>query len=289
MKSNPHQRLRDAIIENTGDKSNVFIENIPKKWEKFSDVVLFNEGTFGGEVWKPFIGNDFWNGIAEALDVKRIGIKGEIRGRRRESNVMMVLGDNDWVIRLENGIKFGYNFTKCMFSAGNINERRRMGEIVTNNEIVVDLYAGIGYYSLPILANGLAKHVYCFDWNPTAIYALKRNIGINGIDGSRCSVIEGDNRITTNEYRNIADRVILGLLPSSFGGFEAALRVLKGNGGILHIHGLGKSGSHLDWITEVEHELLDYNYKINKKELIVIKSHSPHWNHLVLDLQLEGK
>ena len=44
----------------------------------------------------------------------------------------MVLGEMDWVIRLENGIKYGYNITQCMFSAGNINERRRMGKIVTS-------------------------------------------------------------------------------------------------------------------------------------------------------------
>ena len=37
--------------------------------------------------------------------MKRIGIKGEIRGRKRESDVRMVLGEDDWVVRLENGVK----------------------------------------------------------------------------------------------------------------------------------------------------------------------------------------
>ena len=95
-----------------------------------------------------------------------------------------------------------------MFSVGNINERRRMGEIIIKNDIIVDLYAGIGYY-LPILNNQMAKHVYSFEWNPIAISALRRNIEINDIDEARCSIIEGDNRITTNELKEHSDRVIL--------------------------------------------------------------------------------
>ena len=252
-------------------------------------MILFNEGSFSGEKWKPFIKEGFWEDIAEALDVKRIGIKGEIRGRKRESDVRMVLGEDDWVVRLENGVKFGYNFTKCMFSAGNINERRRMGEIIIKNDIIVDLYAGIGYYSLPILTNQMAKHVYSFEWNPIAISALRRNIEINDIDEARCSIIEGDNRITTNELKDIADRVILGLLPSSLEGLKPALRVLKYDGGILHIHGLGRSLNYEDWVSDVEEKLVNENYKINRKNLIKIKSYSPHWDHLVLDLFLERK
>ena len=55
---------------------------------------------------------------------------GEVTGRIRKSGVKMLLGDDDWVVRRENGVDYGYHVTKCMFSAGNVNERRRMGEIV---------------------------------------------------------------------------------------------------------------------------------------------------------------
>ena len=54
---------------------------------------------------------------------------GEISGEMRESSVEMLLGDDDWVVRRESGIEYGYNLTQCMFSAGNVNERRRMGEV----------------------------------------------------------------------------------------------------------------------------------------------------------------
>ena len=38
-----------------------------------------------------------------------------------------------------------------MFSSGNTTVRQRMGQLHCAGETVVDLYAGIGYYTLPFL------------------------------------------------------------------------------------------------------------------------------------------
>ena len=67
--------------------------------------------------------------MASALKVNRIGKIGEIIEEKRESTVELLRGEDDWVIRRENGIDYGYNFTQCMFSAGNNQWRRRMGEV----------------------------------------------------------------------------------------------------------------------------------------------------------------
>ena len=40
-------------------------------------------------------------------------------------------------------------------------------------------------------------------------------------------VILGDNRVTTKEYHDIADRVLLGLLPSSREGWSLAIQLIK--------------------------------------------------------------
>ena len=77
----------------------------------------------------------------------------------------MLVGEDDWVIRKESGIKYGYHIKQCMFSSGNINERRRMGEVVSENEVVVDLFCGIGYYTIPILVKNNVEHVYSCEWN----------------------------------------------------------------------------------------------------------------------------
>ena len=50
----------------------------------------------------------------------------------------------------ENGVLFTLNVTKIMFSSGNGTERMYMMDAGTQGETVVDMFAGIGYFSLPL-------------------------------------------------------------------------------------------------------------------------------------------
>ncbi len=125
---------------------------LPRRWERFSDVAIMPHGSFEGDGWSP--DEPLWGAVAGALGAKRLARMGEVSGEFRESGVEMLLGEDDWVVRRESGVDYGYAMTRCMFSAGNVNERRRMGEVVAEGEVVVDLYAGIGYYTLPALVHG---------------------------------------------------------------------------------------------------------------------------------------
>ena len=190
-------------------------------------------------------------------------------------------------MRRESGVDYGYNLTECMFSAGNVNERRRMGEVVEQGEVVLDLYAGIGYYTLPILVHSHAEHVHCCEWNPNSIKALESNLEANGVS-SKCSVYFGDNRITAAELQGVANRVILGLLPSSQDGYSVAMQALVEGRGVLHIHGVAPAKDHSSWAEEVMDELLsiDPERSIEAVALIRVKSYAPHWDHVVLDVSV---
>ena len=292
----PHLRLRKMIesylISEGKDSENIslLIDNIPKRWEKFSDIVLLPNSSFRGDDWEGIISEKFWISICNVLEVKRLARLGEIVGDKRESTVEILVGDNDWVIRKESGIKYGYPLTKCMFSSGNINERRRMGEIVSKNEIIVDLFSGIGYYTLPILVKSKVKHVYSCEWNINAINALKFNLKENKVE-NRCTIYEGDNRETTGNLSNIADRVLLGLLPTAEKSYDIALNCLKQSGGILHLHGLAPANNHQELVDKTTKllESLDYDYRVKNVIINKIKSYAPHWDHLVLDIEIKKK
>ena len=104
--------------------------------------------------------------------------------------------------------------------------------------MVLDLYAGIGYFTLPALVHGDAAFVYACEWNPEAVKALRFNLSDNGV-AERALVLEGDCRVQArnNKLLNMFDRVSLGLLPSSEGGWWTAVQALrKSTGGWLHIH-----------------------------------------------------
>ena len=207
----PHGRLRESVgqlIQQNGADSSL-LDSLPKRWEKFADVALLPRTAFTEEGWNVVRGPELWSAIASALKVNRIGKIGEIVGEKRESTVELLQGEDDWVVRRENGIDYGYNFTQCMFSAGNVNERRRMGEVARIGETVVDLFSGIGYYTLPMLVNSQVNHVHCCEWNPVAVKALELSLDRNNV-ANRCTIHEGDNRLTAPYLSGQADRVILG-------------------------------------------------------------------------------
>ena len=58
----------------------------------------------------------------------------------------------------------------------------------------MDMFAGIGYYTLQLLTHARADKVYACEWNPNAAAALRRNLVLNGVAEGRCEVLEGDNR-----------------------------------------------------------------------------------------------
>ena len=124
----PHDRLRQSVaqlIQQSGADSSL-LDKLPKRWEKFADVALFQLDSFAEEEWGSIAGPELWTAVASSLKVERIGRVSEIVGERREPTVELLLGDEDWVVRRESGVDYGYNLTECMFSAGNVIERRRM-------------------------------------------------------------------------------------------------------------------------------------------------------------------
>ena len=289
---NPHGRLRESVgqlIQQKGADSSL-LNMLPKRWEKFADVVLLPRDAFTAEEWGSIAGQELWTAVATALKVERVGIIGEIVGDRRESTVELLLGEDDWVVRRENGIDYGYRFTECLFSSGNVNERRRMGEVGLPGETVVDLFSGIGYYSLPMLVNSQVNHVHCCEWNPNAVTSLRWSLESNAVV-ERCTIHEGDNRVAAPKLTGVADRVILGLLPSAEGGFELALNCLKDSGGTLHIHGVAPSSNHQSWVDETisQFSKIRDDFSVSETSHVRVKSYAPHWDHIVLDLTFKPR
>ena len=69
----------------------------------------------------------------------------------RDSRLVLLLGAHSWVDQRENGIRYALDAARCMFSSGNVSEKLRVARFECAGETVVDLFAGIGYFTLPYL------------------------------------------------------------------------------------------------------------------------------------------
>jgi tRNA wybutosine-synthesizing protein 3 len=207
---------------------------------------------------------------------------------------------NSWVKVLDNGIQFYFDITKTMFSSGNISEKLRVAKFSAKNEVVVDMYAGIGYWVLPLLLKAHASFVHAADWNPYALATLRINLQANNVESTRVKIWPGDNQQLGNPENRligIADRVLCGLLPSSKLSWPVAVRLLKETGGTIHIHE-NVSERELDsWLEELPHTLMRYWNDSNKQKNIMIsvrhcekvKSYAPGIWHVVADVIFERK
>jgi tRNA wybutosine-synthesizing protein 2 len=156
---------------------------VPKRWEQHGDLILLADSTFSQPSWQTLVDQlGFWPQVAASLRCQRLAVKSIIADTlTRDAQVSLKVGHDGWVMQVDNGIRCTWDVTTCMFSAGNITEKLRVADFACDGQVVVDLFAGIGYFTLPYLLHAKAACVHACEWNPHAIEALRRNLELNEV------------------------------------------------------------------------------------------------------------
>jgi len=215
-------------------------------------------------------------------EVKRIVKLGRINGPKREPDVKLLVGDNTETVHRENHCFFKLDVAKIMWSKGNTTERQRIAKIVGNGEIVVDMFAGIGYFSIPIAVHSKPKKIYAIEINPVSYSYLKENISLNNVENI-IEPIYGDCRKVAP--KGIADRVLMGYIGNTHNFLDVAMQIVK-PGGIIHYH-----ESVPDFIKyERPPQRIFDAAKGRKVEILkkrIIKKYSPGVYHVVIDALIQ--
>jgi len=269
----PIKNILDAVDLDEGLK-----KMLPRKWELIGDVLIMklrNEL----EDYEKDIAIAYANELGAKSVVKEVsGISGEFR----RPNVKLILGNETETIHKENGVRFKLDVKKIMFSSGNIDERLRMACIANENETIVDMFAGIGYFSLPIAVHSYPRKIYAYEINPIAYGYLRENIVLNKV--KNILPILSDNE---NAQENAADRVIMGYVHKTHKYLAKAMRVIKEKGGIIHYHEVCPNEllphRPIERIKERAENLDKTMTLLNYKE---IKSYAPGVSHVVVDAEI---
>lgn len=129
----------------------------------------------------------------------------------------------------EYGLLFKVDIENVYFNPRLSTERWRITQEVKPGEIVIDMFCGVGPFSIMIAKNAQPKTVYAIDINPRAIELLKENIVLNKVD--TVVPILGDARKEITHLGR-ADRIIMNLPQNAFGFLPEALS----HGEIIHYY-----------------------------------------------------
>ncbi|RLF49728.1 MAG: class I SAM-dependent methyltransferase family protein [Thermoplasmata archaeon] len=274
----PRQKIPyEKIIENLASVPEEARKNAPSYWEKIGDIVIIKVPN-ALKPWERELASTY----AKVLRAKTVVEIEEIRGKVREQKVRILYGKDTETVHKENGILFKIDVAKIMFSSGNVDERIRMAEIDMGGEVVVDMFAGIGYFTLPVAVHSGAKKVIAYEINPVAYNYLVQNISLNCVE----DVVNAYNIDCVMAMEGVADRVIMGYIHDTYRYLGKALRILRGEG-IIHYHEAFPNELIPDYPKKLVEKIARESGKIAKVVRIKrVKSYAPGVSHIVLDVHI---
>jgi tRNA wybutosine-synthesizing protein 2 len=215
------EHLKDSFSE-------IELESLPSGWQILGDIIIVSI--------PDSLENKKFE-IAKALllmhpkcrsVVRDSGIEGQFRKPKRE----LLIGSSTETVHKEHGCFFKQDVRKVMYSKGNLHERQRMSRLGAG-ETVLDMFAGIGYFSIPMAVHSMPDKIIAIEINPEAFFYLKENMRLNRVEDIIVPICGDCSKIAPE---GIADRVIMGYVGTTHLYLEQAIKALKKRGGILHYH-----------------------------------------------------
>jgi tRNA (guanine37-N1)-methyltransferase len=162
---------------------------------------------------------------------------GAVSGTYRLREFEIIAGEHKTdTIHMEYGCQYNVDVTKAYFSPRLSHEHNRVASLVQKGETVVDLFAGVGPFSVLIAKNNADVKVYAVDINPKAISYLKRNIRLNRVENRVIPILGDARQVIEERLFGVADRLIMNLPEKANEFISAACRVVKPSGGVVHYY-----------------------------------------------------
>ena len=296
----PNYKFRSLEEALVGELSEDIIDLIPKSYDVIGKIAIIEFDQLNSlSVDKTSL---YKRKIAKAIAKVNKTVetvyekKSEVKGKYRLKELQPLFGvNNPETFHKENNCIFKLNVKNTYFTPRLVFERKRLSLLkFAKNELIVDMFAGVGPISIQIAVNNDVK-IYSFDINPTAHKYLIENIKLNKLKGEILAynidvvdLINSSNELGIN-LKNRVDRIIMNLPEQSINYVDIACFLMKKTGGILHLYQFCEKPN------PIEKGIENLRTKLNRmgwyiEEIInskIVKPFSPKSDLIVVDVKIK--
>jgi tRNA (guanine37-N1)-methyltransferase len=271
-----HGRIPDELLPSLPHSFDVIGEiatiDIPRELVQFSSII--------GE------------GVMEMDPHLRLVLRksGEVAGTFRTRSLEVIAGTGNMeTIHREFSCLLQVDVAKTYFNPRLSHERLRVAKQVKENECVLDMFAGVGPYSILIAKTHQDCKAYSIDINPDAFRYLKQNIMLNQV-ADRVIPLFGDARqLVEKGLRGTANRVIMNLPSDSADFLEVALQALKEQGGVIHYYAFASRKVSVPEIAKQVRSIIEHHGRVARSFSFsdIIKEVAPNRVQVAMDVLVE--
>jgi tRNA (guanine37-N1)-methyltransferase len=219
---------------------------------------------------------------------------GPVQGSFRTRMLRHVAGEDKTVTtHSEAGCAFRVDVSTCYFSPRLSHERMRIARLVGEGEVVVNMFAGVGCFSLLISKCSKASRLYSIDVNPAALRYMQENVRVNGAYGRVVPMLGDAKEIIEARLHHVADRVLMPLPQKALEYLPYSLLALKETGGFVHLYDFEHSKNGLEAVEKVKLKVAEKLADLDAVSKVlfarVVRSTGPNWYQVVLDIAVGGR
>jgi tRNA (guanine37-N1)-methyltransferase len=169
----------------------------------------------------------------------------------------------------------------------------RIVKQVGDSEVVLNMFAGVGCFSILIARYSNAEKVYSIDVNPTAVRYMQENIRMNRVYGKVCPLLGDAKEIVERNLPHTADRVLMPLPEKAFEYLYSALSALKDTGGWIYYYDFEYATKKEDSVekarSKVSKRLQNLGATFNIPFGRIVRATGPNWYQVVLDIKVSER
>ncbi len=278
----------ETLTQTLHDKlPNDLLASVPQAFDIIGDIVVIDI---------PFKLKLYRNLIGEAIlqtqkNVKTVLAKaGDISGIFRVRDYTLIAGkQKTQTIHREFGCTYHVDIAKAYFSPRLSHEHERVAALVETGEVVADMFAGVGPFSVLIGKKCPEVKVYAVDINPDAVELLKVNVQVNRVDDHVFPICTDAREIAKGKLKGAVDRVIMNLPETAIDFVDVACNAIKPKGGVVHFYGFVRSPDTVENLQQRFTVEVERNGRKVEAFLLVrsIRETAPFESQIVLDAKIQ--